>query len=248
MTGPVTTPTARPDAPPRRRHLVAALHVARAGVRTRLVTIAGIVLAIVVVSAAIRVLSTSSDDGRGNIGLYIAVYISAFTAYIQAMTQAFGFALGLGITRRHYTGAVALLILAESLLTGVVLTALLLAERATGGWGIGLRAFDVAAVEAGGPVVQVLALAGPFAALAVLGALVGAVFKRWGQVGVWTLSIGTGALAALVVLLVTWLQAWPAVNGAVSAAWSGPAAWVLPFLPAVAIGAGAYAVARRATP
>ena len=120
-------------------------------------------------------------------------------------------ALALGTTRRSMWWGSVLTFVLHALLAAAVLTVFLLLERATGGWFLGLPAFDVHLFAGGSPVWALLV-----AFLVYLGAqLVGAVFAtvhvRGGAVAL-TLSIIGTVVTTLAVLV------WAAATGAGSAA------------------------------
>ncbi|WP_252443830.1 hypothetical protein [Pseudonocardia humida] len=185
--------------------------------------------------------------GRTTGGL-MAIYFVFGSGYLQTMTQAFPFALGMGVTRRAFYTAVALLVAVESAGFGVLLGLLNLLERATGGWGLRLRFFAIDFVLAGDPLRQWLVYAVPFVAVAFLGVFVGVVFKRWGSTGLWTVGTTTGVLLGGLAVLATWGQWWPAV-GDWFAAQSVPALLAgYPLVLALLLGAGGWLAIRRATP
>ena len=103
-------------------------------------------------------------DGRVT-GALMSIYVVMLVAHLQTMTQVFPFALGLSVTRRDFFAATALLVTAQSLAYGIVLWLLGLVERATGGWGISLRFFDLPFLAQPNPVLQILVYAVPFLAL-----------------------------------------------------------------------------------
>ncbi|WP_224392489.1 hypothetical protein [Pseudonocardia sp. ICBG1293] len=154
---------------------------------------------------------TGSPDG-GVTGALAAMFFIVGTQYLVTMTQVMPFALSLGITRRHfYTGVLSLLAV-ETLLHSVLLTVLLGIERATGGWGVGMQFFAVGFLSGQNVVLTVLCYWVPMFVVGAVFLLSGAVFRRWGQLGVWALGVGVGLVAGLAVVLVTLQQAWPAVG------------------------------------
>ncbi|WP_226361131.1 hypothetical protein [Pseudonocardia sp. ICBG1142] len=76
--------------------------------------------------------------------------------------------------------------------------------------------------------------------------LFGAVFRRWGQLGVWALGAGAGLVVGVAVVLVTLQQAWSAVGRFLAGA---PVPLLLagyPLLVGVLAAVGGYLVVRRA--
>jgi len=67
---------------------------------------------------------------------------------------------------------------------------LLLVERATDGWGVGLPFFGGFWVM-DNPILQVLVYVVPLLVLAFLGMAVGVMYKRFGSLGLYALIIGT---------------------------------------------------------
>lgn len=232
-----------------RSRLGAALRLGVVGTPMRLGlpwAIVGVALALSLVIAGL-VTRDDSSSGQG-IGALAAFYAATFGAYLQAMTQTFGFALSLGITRRHYYASVLALVTAESLASGVGLTVLSVVERATGGWGLGLRFFAVSWFAAPDPVIQVLVFAAPLAALSLLGIVGGAVFKRAGQVGLWAAVVGIALAVAVVVLLITALGWGPAAGAVVSGLSHLTAVVVVPAILAVVLAGAGFLLVRRAAP
>lgn len=194
----------------------------------------------------IRANAGDADDGVT--GALAALYLTMAISYLQTMTQTLPFALSLGVTRRNFYLGTGLVVLAESLLHSVLLTVLLAIERATGGWGLDLQFFGVPFMVQSNPVLQVLAYAGPMAALAFLGLLAGTVFRRWGQIGIYVASIGSALVLGGLVALITWQQAWGAFGRFFITTPTLTLTAVYPLLLAVLFAAGGFLLVRRATP
>jgi hypothetical protein len=186
-------------------------------------------------------------DGRMTGGV-LSIYIVFGVAYLQTMTQLFTFALGLGVTRRAFYAGVVLVVLAESLGFGLLLLAFSLAERASGGWGLGLKFFALDFVTVDDPLLQWLVFTVPFVAVAALGVFVGVVFKRWGQVGVYAVTVSAAVVLAGLAVVITWQSWWPEV-GSWFAGQSTASLWAgYPLVLALLLGAGGWLAIRRATP
>ncbi len=186
-------------------------------------------------------------DGRITGGV-LSIYITVGVGYLQTMTQTFPFALGLSVTRRAFYTATALLAAVEALALGALLLLLGLLERATGGWGLGLKFFAIDFLVVGDPLLQWLVYAVPFAALAALGIFAGVVFKRWGQVGVYAMTLAPVVVLAGVAVLITWRGWWPAV-GSWFATQPPPALFAgYPLVLALLLGGAGWLAIRRATP
>ncbi|MGH3794653.1 MAG: hypothetical protein ACRDSP_07160 [Pseudonocardiaceae bacterium] len=186
-------------------------------------------------------------DGRST-GALMSIYIMVLVAQLQTMTQVFPFALGLSVTRRAFFAATSLMVAGQSLGYAIVLYLLLQLERATSGWGMSLKFFGLPFLVQHNPVLQVLVYAVPFLFLSFLGVLIGVVFKRWGQMGMYVMSIGTGLLLAGLALLVTLQGWWPAMGRFFA---DQPTFTLLagyPLALAVLMAGAGYLVIRRATP
>lgn len=126
-------------------------------------------------------------------------------------------ALALGATRRSmWWGSVVTFVL-HALLAAAVLTAFLLLERATGGWFLGLPAFDVHLFAGGSPARAVLVAFLLYLGAQMVGAVFATVYVRGGPVAL-TLSI-IGTVVTILAVLV-----WVAATGPGSAAAVGAGA------------------------
>jgi hypothetical protein len=188
---------------------------------------------------------TGSPEG-GVTGALAALFFIVGSQYLVTMTQVMPFALSLGITRRHFYIGVLSLLAVETLLHSVLLTVLLEIEGATGGWGVGMQFFAVGFLSGQNVLLTVLCYWVPMFVVGAVFLLSGAVFRRWGQLGVWALGVGVGLVAGLAVVLVTLQQAWPAVGRFFTGA---PVPLLLagyPLLVGVLAAVGGYLVVRRA--
>ena len=134
------------------------------------------------------------------------------------------------------------------MLAGVVLTALHALERATDGWGVQMRFFSPWFLDRGNPVELFLTYTVPFVCVSALGMLMGTVFKRWGQTGMYSLSTASLLLGCGAVLLVTWRHAWGTVGRFFTDTDTLALTCGYPLVLAVALGAAAWVVLRRVTP
>lgn len=192
--------------------------------------------------------ANTTDGDAGVTGALAALYVTAGIVHLQTMTQTFPFALSLGITRRNFYLGAGLVLLAETILHSVALTALLAVENATGGWGLNLRFFGVEFMVQSNPVAQVAVYGGPLLALGSLGLMIGTLFKRWGQIGVYVAAIGTTLVLGGLAVLVTWQQWWGAVGTFFTTTPTLLLVVVYPLVIAVLAGLGGYLLVRRATP
>lgn len=157
-------------------------------------------------------LLSPADRAHGQTFGLASIYVVFFIAYIRAMAQVFPFALGLGVTRRRFYTATALLAVAESVAYGVILYLLRLIEDATGGWGVSMRFFGIPYLVQDNPLLQILVYAVPLGLLAFVGVWAGGVFKRWGVNGVYTLVIAAIVVLGGLAALVTWRHWWTALG------------------------------------
>lgn len=186
-------------------------------------------------------------EGRTT-GAIMSIYIIIGVGYLQSMTQLFPFALGLGVTRRAFYSATALLAVVEALAYGALLLVLSLVERASGGWGLGLKFFAIDFLVVDDPLLQWLVYAVPFVAAAALGIFNGVVFKRWGQPGVYAVTIAFSVVLAAAVVLVSWQGWWPQLGGWFAGQGTTALLGVYPLVLALLLGGAGWLVIRRATP
>ncbi|WP_342750049.1 hypothetical protein [Prauserella shujinwangii] len=173
-----------------------------------------VILALVLLAnlAIFGVIDTSASPENRMTGGMISIYIVLLVAHLQTITQFFPFALSLSVTRRIFFAATCLVVLGQSVGYGLLLFLLRLLEDATGGWGLDMGFFALPFLTTSNALTQVAVYTVPFIAMSFLGLLVGIVFKRWGQLGLYTLGIGVGVLAVLLVLLATWQDWWAAIG------------------------------------
>jgi hypothetical protein len=120
-------------------------------------------------------------------------------------------ALALGATRRSMWWGSVLTFVLHALLAAAVLTVFLLLERATGGWFLGLPAFDVRLFAGGSPAWALLVAFLVYLGAQLVGAVFATVYVRGGPVAL-TLSIIGTVVTTLAVLV------WAAATGAGAAA------------------------------
>jgi hypothetical protein len=186
-------------------------------------------------------------EGRTT-GAVMSIYIVFGVGYLQVITQSFPFALGLGVTRRAFYAGTALLAAVEALGFGALVLLLSALERATGGWGIGLRFFLLDFLVVDHPLLQWLVYAVPFAALSALGIFTGVVFKRWGQVGVYATTLVPLVALSGAAVLVTWMGWWPELGGWFAGQTTTALFAGYPLVLALLLGGAGWLAIRRATP
>jgi hypothetical protein len=181
-------------------------------------------------------------------GAIMSIYIFMLIAHLQSMTQVFPFALGLSVTRRDFFAGTSLLIVAQSVVQGILLTILLAVERATGGWGMDLSFFGVPFLVQDNWFLQVIAYSVPFLLVSFASIFAGTAYKRWGQLGMYVLSIGGLVLGGAAAVIITWQQAW----GSVGRFFADTSPLTLlagyPLILSVILAAAGYLALRRATP
>lgn len=121
-----------------------------------------------------------------------------------AMGQYFPLALGLGLTRREFAAGTTAVFVGNAAFYAVIITVGKVIEVATGGFGLGIRFFDVVYTGLGPwwqTFVQSFLL---ILAVMLLGAAITTAFHRWGQSFLWifwlSLAVVVVAIAAGVVL------------------------------------------------
>lgn len=186
-------------------------------------------------------------EGRTT-GAIMSIYIVVGVGYLQSMTQLFPFVLGLGVTRRAFYAATALLAVCEALGYGALMLLFSVVERATGGWGLGLKFFAIDFLVASNPLLQWLVYAVPFVALASMGIFTGVVFKCWGQIGVYAITITSSVLLAAAIVVVSWQGWWPQLGGWFAGQTAITLFGVYPLVLALLLGGAGWLAIRRATP
>ncbi|RSM50695.1 hypothetical protein DMA12_00575 [Amycolatopsis balhimycina DSM 5908] len=203
--------------------------------------------------AAMPLLGWGIDISNGETGLsgheiflLPALWGLTAPAHLQTMTQVFPFTLGLGVTRRTFAAATALVVLGQALLVGLGLLAFAAVERLTGGWGRQARIFDLDAFGHGNPLTQWLVYSGPLLAVSALSVLAGMVFQRWRQTGIYLAVLGSAALLGGAAKLATARHWWPSI-GKFLGGQPLTLFTAYPLVVALALGGAAWLVLRRAT-
>lgn len=186
-------------------------------------------------------------DGRST-GAVLSIYMVMLVTHLQTMTQVFPFALGLSATRRDFYAGTGLVVGAQSALFGALLLLLVRIETATGGWGINLRFFSLPFLLQDGLFAQWLVYTVPFLALSAIGVFAGVVFKRWGQPGVYALTVGSSLVLAVAAIVVTWQRWWPALGSFFTTRSTFALLAGYPLVIAIVLGGAGWLAIRRAAP
>jgi hypothetical protein len=151
------------------------------------------------------------DSGNFTGGV-AALYITVMIVYVAAVTQMLPFAMGLSLSRRTFYLGTALVGVVQAIGYGVALAVLTEIGHATDGWGVGLRFWAPGGMDVHNFLLQIAVSGAPLLAFIAAGIGLGVLYKRWGQNGVWGLSIGGILVLGGVGVLVTWLDSWRAVG------------------------------------
>lgn len=181
-------------------------------------------------------------------GALSSIYIVALIANLQSVTQFFPFIAGLSRTRRAFLGGTGLFVLGQSVVTGIVLCILGAVERATDGWGLSIGFFAPPFLVQDNQVAQFFVYAVPYLLLSTVGLILGSLFKRWGQTGMYILMLSSIVVVGGLVALVTWRGAW----GDIGRFFTDTSVLVLtagyPALATAILALGTYGILRRTTP
>ena len=208
----------------------------------------GVLAAAFVINIAVfAAIGDVAPPGARMSGALLSIYIATGVTHLQTMTQLFPFAIGISVTRRAFYAGTAFVVVVQSALFGLMITLFGVLEGATRGWGLQLYFFRLAFLPQN-LLLQWLAYTGPFLAISAVFVFTGVVFKRWGQLGVYVVTVGAALLLGAPTVVVTWLRLWPSVgeffvDSSALALLAG-----YPSVLAVLVGVAGYLAIRRATP
>lgn len=174
-----------------------------AGMAVGVVAVTGLLslLAGVVLLLVLELPADALAEGlRYNQVLYWWPGIAMLVYAAQTIGAGTPLALALGATRRAMWWGSVLSFVLLALLAAAVLTVLLLLERATGGWFLGLPAFDVGLFAAGSPAAAFVTAFLLYLVAQLVGAAFATVYLRGGPVAL-TLSIVGTVVVGLAVML-----------------------------------------------
>lgn len=194
----------------------------------------------------VAVWAVMPDDAReqAQTGGIVTLHIMVFITFVQMMTQYFPLAAGLGVTRRRFAAATALVATGLAVAFSVVLLVFERIEAATDGWGLSLELFAA-------PPLAVDHLPGQFGAylvtllaFAAAGAASGAVHVRWGARGINVTLLGLLVVIGGGVVVLTRIDGWGALIDwfAARSSWEIQSLWLVAAVAALASG---WAALRR---
>ncbi|MFA4840579.1 MAG: hypothetical protein WC580_02600 [Agrococcus sp.] len=162
-----------------------------------------------------------------------------------AMGQYFPLALGLGLTRREFAAGTALVFAGNAAFYAVIIAIGKAIEVATGGFGIGIRFFDVVYTGTGAwwqTLIQTFLL---ILTVMLVGAAITTAFHRWGQSFLWVFWIALAAVVLAFVAAILLSEPFQDLAGAAAAMdWGW---WMLVLAALGAVGATVWlALVRRA--
>lgn len=157
-------------------------------------------IAIVLVAVVFAVAHNVPYNDRST-GALSAFYLSSAGLQPWLINQVFPFAMALSVSREAFVRAAMLIIAAEAVAAGLGLTILSRLESATGGWFVHMRLLNLPFVHQTNVFAQFLVYGVPMAVMSTVMAFISAVFRAFGQIGLWLSSVGV-AIAAVVVIIV----------------------------------------------
>ncbi|WP_432975370.1 ABC transporter permease [Dactylosporangium sp. CA-233914] len=202
-------------------------------------------------SVNVLLFATMPDDALESdpvTGALASIYIAALAFGTIAVNQNFPFALGMSVTRREFTAALALFAAVQVIAYSVLLIILQSIEEATGGWGLRLRFFGVGFIHEYPIPVQFVIYAVPMLTMTLIGTASGALYLRWRANGILTAGSVLLLLLGGAAALISRSGEWPAIGHWLTH--TSPVALIAgwPLLLAAALGGGSWLVLRRATP
>jgi hypothetical protein len=129
-------------------------------------------------------------------GALSGFYISSIGVQPWLVTQLFPFSMALSVTRRAFVQATVLLFTFEAVIAGLGLAILDKLEIGTHGWFVHTRVLDLPHVHQDNFFTQALVYGVPTMALSAVTAFLGAVFRTFGQLGLWLFFVGLAFVSA----------------------------------------------------
>ncbi|MCW4386631.1 ABC transporter permease [Salinibacterium sp. SYSU T00001] len=188
-----------------------------------------------------------AGEGMQFSGASSFIFVYMMVVAVQAMNATFPFALGYGVTRRDFYLGSGLVFIVLSALYALGLTVLNVVERATNGWGLGGRMFDVVYFSTENAVTQFVQFFLVLLFFFFVGAATASVYVRWKSIGMIfffaALSFIVLAAIAVITLSESWgnVGQWFVTNGPL-----GVALWLL--VPTLLSAIAGFFLLRKATP
>jgi len=233
---------------------VARLHfVNRATVFTVPALILAAIFAVNLIIWAIIYNSVSPQD-RGDVskglqwsGSTFYIFVYTFVIAVTAINVTFPFALGYGVTRKHFALGTAIALLGLAAVYSVALTVLASIEQVTNGWGFGGKMFTAIYFPANTWYEYLFVYFAYFALFFFTGAFFASVYSRWRIYGLLLSFLGLALVLIATLAIIGAANAWAELFTYLGSlapltfvAWS--------FVPTVIAALAAFAVIRRATP
>lgn len=156
-------------------------------------------IAIAICTALFAVISGSTTPYTGRTtGALAAFYLSSVGVQPWLVNQLFPFSMALSVTRRAFLRATALLLVGETVISGLGLALLNKIEIGTHGWFVHMRLLDLPHIHQDDFFTQALVYGVPVMTLNTVMAFFGALFRVFGQLGLWVFSVGTAVVGAAV--------------------------------------------------
>ena len=179
-------------------------------------------------------------------GAVAGIYIVFAVVGVLSMTRSLPFAFALGVSRRSYYAGTVLLAVGLSVVYGLALAALAVAERATGGWGLGLEFFRIDYILSGSWYVIWLTSSVLLALMFTYGMWCGLIYRRWNLPGLLAF-LAAQAVAGLIFLIAAGrADAWTAIGSFFTNLTAAGLTGLLAALAALLL-AGGYATMRHVT-
>jgi hypothetical protein len=156
-------------------------------------------IAIAICAALFAVIGSQVPYSGRATGALSAFYLSSVGVQPWLTTQLFPFSMALSVTRRAFMQATALLALGTAIAAGLGLAALNKLEIATHGWFVHTRLLDLPHIHQDNYFTQALVYGVPTLTVSAITAFLGALFRVFGQAGLWLFSIGLAFLTATVI-------------------------------------------------
>lgn len=168
-------------------------------------TVFGMPWVVVATSFAVNIVVyavTNVDPAHRTTGGLASLYATMMFTNLVTVTQIFPFTVSMSVTRRAFVAATVLIMAAESLLDGALLTVLRFVESGTDGWNVQMHFFNLGYVRQDNPLTQLLVFATPLFVLSLVCVAVGSVHQRWGVAGLWSTVVGAIVAAGLTIILI----------------------------------------------